>query len=384
MQSHHDEKQREVVLPAAVDTSLATSPEPKKAGEYSHIHPFARVWGVVLSATIEAFATYPLDVLKNREMLSSKIKRLAQVAETTFENQQQQTRARALRHHLLQHIVGPEHVSLNFRNSADIQKALKLSYRGSSAYWAYKVVNRGFKFGLQQPLMESMMDTPLFAQFANFAGYDFAKVLIATLAGSATGIAEVVINPIDRWKLLCQKHHISLGVAFQIMRKEGIPAQYAAWSETMARNAIGTGTLCFGKYATYYAMGVSDHNKPTWKQSLISSFVGNGAMIVASHPFDLLKVRKQLAEKPAETTEVTHPSQHNLSLKRGMVGTLFHIGKTEGMYALLAGLPAKLVGSGLKGTLIMMACEMLVKEINSHFALPTATNEISAVPKMSH
>jgi hypothetical protein len=89
--------------------------------------------------------------------------------------------------------------------------------------------------------------------------------------------------------------------------------------------------------------------------------IGNGTMIVASHPFDLLKVRKQMAAKVAIAEPI---------LQRGMMNTLFYIGKTEGLSALMVGLPAKLIGSGLKGTLIMSACEMLIKAINTYFEAP--------------
>jgi hypothetical protein len=365
------------VVPATspvVTPKLTT--ESRKSQQYTQMSPMARMYGVLFSASIEAYATYPLDALKNREMMASKSTPQAGAPKPN----QPPKSVQELRTHLLKNIIGPEYGTLNLSQSADIKKALRLAYRGSFAYWGYKVVNRTFKFGLQQPLMEAMMSTQQFSEFENVVGFDLAKVITATLAGSATGVAEVVINPVDRLKLICQKNNISLGAAFEIVKKEGFSAQYSAAAETAMRNAIGTGTLCFGKYATYYVMGVSDHNKPTWIQSLVSSIVGSSGMIVASHPFDLLKIRKQLAEKAAEQNAEAP------SLKRGMVNTFFHIGRTEGPYALIAGMPAKLVSSGLKGALIMSFCELMVKEINKYFTVvesaPAPAPEKSRVPGM--
>jgi hypothetical protein len=379
--THTREKKDLLPSPAKQEATVIPSLVPKPV-HYSQVNPWARTFGVGFSAILEAYATYPLDKLKNIEMMQRRNSSQpvppgeptpVSTAQTSGEGQ---SKAQKFRTHLLKNIVGPDHATLNFKSSAGIKKALQLSYRGSSGYLVYKGINRSLKFGAQPPLMEAMMHTSQFGFFANVLGFDFAKVMAATLAGSTTGIAEVVINPFDRWKLLCQKNNITMGAAFQIMKREGLAVQYSGWLETMMRNAIGTGTLCFGKFGTYYALGVEDHNRPTWGQSLASSGVGTVTMLCASHPFDLLKVRKQMQDKPAAGTE-------SVSLKKGMVNTLFHIGRTEGAYALIAGLPTKMVGSGLKGTLIMTGCEMLVKLINSYFTVEADRPEKSSASRMS-
>jgi hypothetical protein len=352
-------EQKALSLPPT-DATGPILPPVQRSAQYSEVNPWARISGVALSAIVEAYATYPLDALKNREMMQPRD--ASQPALPGL------SKIQKFRTHLLKNIVGPESAALNFQSSAGIKKALQLSYRGSSGYLVYKGVNRFLKFGAQPPLMEAMMNTSQFGFFANVLGFDGAKVMTATLTGSATGIVEVVINPFDRWKLLCQKNNITMGAAFRIMKQEGVAVQYSGWLETMMRNAIGTGTLCFGKFGTYYVLGVVDHNQPTWEQSFISSGVGTVAMLCASHPYDLLKVRKQMDDRQTPAP----------SLKKGMINTLFHISKTEGAYALIAGLPTKMVGSGLKGTLIMTGCEMLVKMINSHFRVEADQSEKSS------
>jgi hypothetical protein len=314
---------------------------------YTVVHPMARVLGIFATSAVEAYGTYPLDVLKNREMMGKK-------AGHVFAS-----RTDYIRHH----IIGPDHADLNFNKRHDIKTACKLTYRGVPWYLGYKLVNRGLKYGAQPLFMEAMMGTSIFASFVREVGFDHAKIVTSTIAGMLTGVIEVVINPVDRIKLLCQKNYesISFNKAIQLAKEEGWRVQYSAAGETAIRNAIGTGTLFFGKFTMYAMMNVQDHNKPTWTQSLISSMIGNGTMIVASHPFDLLKVRKQMAAKVAIAEPI---------LQRGMMNTLFYIGKTEGLSALMVGLPAKLIGSGLKGTLIMSACEMLIKAINTYFEAP--------------
>jgi hypothetical protein len=375
-----ERSEKENLSSPSVDEKAVVVPALQKSVPYSQVNPWARAFGVGFSAIFEAYATYPMDKLKNMEMMQRRHSSQSasppsgpSVASTAEPGQ---SKVQKFRTHLLKNIVGPDYATLNFKSSAGIKKALQLSYRGSSGYLVYKGVNRGLKFGAQPPLMEAMLNTSQFGFFANVLGFDFAKVMAATLAGSTTGIVEVVINPFDRWKLLCQKNNITMGAAFQIMRKEGVAVQYSGWLETMMRNAFGTGTLCFGKFGTYYALGVNDHNRPNWGQSLVSSGVGTVTMLCVSHPFDLLKVRKQMADKQVLSAE-------SGSLKKGMMNTLFHIGKTEGAYALIAGLPTKMVGSGLKGTLIMTGCEMLVKMINSYFTVEADRLEKSNAPRVS-
>lgn len=43
--------------------------EKARSTQYSYVHPMARIAGVLATSTLEAYATYPLDVLKNRQMM---------------------------------------------------------------------------------------------------------------------------------------------------------------------------------------------------------------------------------------------------------------------------------------------------------------------------
>lgn len=308
-------------------SAAVQSPESPQPKQHSDVSLKARACSVLAAVILETYGTYPLDVVKNRQMMG---KRLGQLTSTPLV--------------WWQHMIGPEHAQLNLRQPSDCYKAMKFTYRGVTGYGVYKFFNRGFKFGLQPWLMEGMMKTDMFSLLANQVGFDFAKIFTSTAAGMGSGIAEIVANPVDRMKLLCQKFGISPGAALSMMKKEGLAVQFSAVKETAARNVVGSGTLFFGKYATYAALGVTDHNQPTVYQSLLSSLIGNGAMIVVSHPFDLVKVRVQMAEKLMQPNAV--------SIKRSMMQTFFHISKTEGWRAAWSGIEAKLIGSGLKGTFI--------------------------------
>lgn len=313
--------------------------------DYIPIPFYVRLMGVGISCVLETIGALPLDAFKNRR-INDPYK-----VPAIFSKQSPYLISPAYVIHLKKNLIGYDYAS-----SRSCAESLAMAYRGFSPYFAYKVFNRGLKLGVQPPLMEAMMSMSAYEQLSAGVGASFAKVVTASIAGGVLGVAEVVVNPFDRWKLLCQTDNLSPRVALEKMWGEGLRQQYSGWKETATRNAVGSGTLFATKYLTYQFIGVHDHNNPNAWQSLLSSMVGNGTMIVASHPWDILKVRKQKQD----------PSKQP-SIKQGMMHTLFAIGKNEGINALTVGLLPKLIGSGLKGGLIMSLCEMLVKEINLHY-----------------
>jgi hypothetical protein len=324
----------------------------KTNSEYTNIDPRARVAGVITTATFAAYTTYFFDVFKNSVM-----------------HDPEKSPTRLI--HLKKHLIGQQYAQLDLTKRSDFLKAVTLSYRGVTGYWAYKLLNGTSKLALQPVLMQTMMKSQPYNWLAQRINPDNAKVVASGAAGGLLGVSEVGLNPIDLAKLRCQKMKTPMHEAIPVMWAQGLRVQYNAWEETLLRNITGSTALFTFKFLTYRVMGVTDHNKPTLNQSLCSSVVGNGAMISFSHPFDLLKLWKQMAAKSMQATSVPSVEkkpQIEIPPNLGMMRTLFFVQKTKGTGALLAGLMPKLLGSGFKGSLVMTACEMMVREINNYYS----------------
>jgi hypothetical protein len=297
------------------------------------LNPQARAIASTSIGLLEAFVGWPLDKLKNAQQAGNKVTLRAA-------------------------IVGPNYLSLTPYQSVG------RCYEGFSAYGVHKVFNRGLKWGLQEPGMRTLMGTRPYHALEAKMGKDNAKPLAAAVSGGILGLLEVVGNPVDRMKILCQTNNIPMKLAFAQMRQEGLRAQYAGAKETALRNVPGSGSLFLGKYLAYWAMGVTDHNKVSVVQSMTSSMGGSILSIVVSHVPDVLKVR----------------AQKDPSVQMGMSARFFSIVKKEGPGAITKGLLPKLGNSGVKLALSMFGFDMLAQMINPYFdSLPVPQQ--NAAPK---
>ncbi len=290
---------------------------------HSDIHYKARALGALASGFFEAGIGYPFDVYKNKRMLNPE-------------------RSSSLITRILQTTMGKGYSSLT------PYQAIRCCYRGFPPFAIHKTAVGGMNYGLQKPLMEWMMQTGLYGGLASGMGKEHAKLVASLLSGGCMGLLGVSLNPIDRMKLLCQAQGMTLGDAAKQMWNEGLRKQYSGWKETGYRNFLGAGTLFLTKYWTYHMLGVTDHNKPTFCQSLFSSSISAFTMVTASHLPDFAKVRAQMEP----------------TVKMPMISRLFKIAKTEGPRAFLAGIAPKLLGTGLRTVLAMTLSEWLVQEID--------------------
>lgn len=306
-------------------------PDDKKIGKdsqsHSYVSPKARAAGALITGAFESVILWPFDKYKNVRMAA------LDTSGTTIEQ-------------LLRATIGPDY------HIVGPVQALRQSYRGLPAHGVHKVINRGLKLGCQPHVMEAMMQMDGWRVVNDLIGKDNAKLAASAISGGLLGFTEVVINPVDRMKILCQKNTMTIQTALSQMRREGMGAQYAGWKETACRNVAGSSTLFFGKFLTYRVLGLKDHNNPTFLQSFSSSMVGASMMLTVSQVPDVLKVRAQI----------------DLANPMSMRSRFFQIVKTEGPSAFFQGFLSKLIGAGLKFGVVMTACDLMVREINNHYA----------------
>lgn len=294
----------------------------------TQINPKARAIGSIFSGLLESMFASPWDKYKNNSMLNP-----------------EELKGNNSKERMLKTLIGP-----NYRDMGLWQR-VNYCYRGFTPYCLHKMINRGLKLGFQTPLMESLMRTQYYDSLKRKIGKDNAKIAASTVSGIGVGLLEVVANPVDRAKLLCQRKNISIWSALSIMKEEGLAPQYKGWRPTAVRNASGSGALFFGRALGQQITGVVDHNNLTFLQSITSSMIGSAFSIVVSHVPDVIKVREQLQAGPRI------PMRH----------TIFKMVQEEGVQSLCRGLVPKLISSGGKLTIVVSLCDMLVAAINQQF-----------------
>ncbi|KIJ60240.1 hypothetical protein HYDPIDRAFT_170367 [Hydnomerulius pinastri MD-312] len=160
----------------------------------------------------------------------------------------------------------------------------------------YKVAQRIYKFG-GQPWFNDVITRHYKEHFTSTFGERKGKMMMQAMAGSLTGIGEVVLLPLDALKIKRQVNPEAFrgrGVV-RIFMEEGTTL-YRGWGWTMARNAPGSFALFGASAATKeYVLGVSDYSKATWTQNFIASIAGAVASITVAAPLDTVKTRIQNA-----------------------------------------------------------------------------------------
>jgi hypothetical protein len=292
--------------------------------EKLELDPRARFWGSSLTGLSESILAFPLDKYKNNRM-ANPVKASSQQAK------------------ILQALGIPKELGTF--------KSIALSYRGFVLYGGHKIINRGLKIGAQEPLMQKIIDAPLYEQgVTRRLGKEKSKIVAATGSGVFVGFLEVLANPVDKAKFISQSYNKSSLDAVKIVISEGLTKSYAGWKETAVRNGVGAGFLFLGKFWAYNCMGVTNHNNPTFLQSFSSSMIGAGLSISCSHLPDLAKTRAQNDDKTI-----------------GMIKRLKTIAQQEGPLALTEGYLAKLGSSGLKLTFVLTCGDMLMRRLNTYY-----------------
>ncbi|EIN13092.1 mitochondrial carrier [Punctularia strigosozonata HHB-11173 SS5] len=196
----------------------------------------------------------------------------------------------------------------------------------------YKVAQRIYKFG-GQPYFSDLLSVYK-TSFTNTFGERKGKMMVQALAGSLTGIGEVVLLPLDALKIKRQVNPEAFrgrGV-LRIFAEEGTTL-YRGWGWTMARNAPGSFALFGGSAFAKDMMGVRDYSKATVTQNFVASIVGAAASITVAAPLDVIKTRIQNANFEQKV--------HGMVVFKELV-------KNEGPLALFKGLTPKLLVVGPK------------------------------------
>ncbi|KAJ7932727.1 mitochondrial carrier protein [Mycena leptocephala] len=169
---------------------------------------------------------------------------------------------------------------------------------------------RVYKFG-GQPWFNDLIVKHYKTGFTNTFGERKGKMMMQAMAGSLTGIGEVVREP---------EAFRGRGVV-RIFLEEGTTL-YRGWGWTMARNAPGSLPCLFGASAVTkeYVLGVKDYSKATWTQNFIASIAGAVASITIAAPLDTVKTRIQNANFESKVPGFTVVRELGLTPKILVVG----------------------------------------------------------------
>ncbi|KAJ7071785.1 mitochondrial carrier protein [Mycena belliarum] len=180
--------------------------------------------------------------------------------------------------------------------TASLPKKFFSLFPGLGYAAGYKVAQRVYKFG-GQPWFNDIITRHYKTEFTNTFGERKGKMMTQAMAGSLTGIGEVVLLPLDALKIKRQVNPEAFrgrGVV-RIFLEEGTTL-YRGWGWTVARNAPGSFALFGASAATKeYVLGVKDYASATWTQNFIASIAGAVASITIAAPLDTVKTRIQNA-----------------------------------------------------------------------------------------
>ncbi|KAL8283558.1 hypothetical protein RQP46_005661 [Phenoliferia psychrophenolica] len=224
----------------------------------------ARLLGSGASGFAELAVFHPVDTVAKR-LMSNKVSSLP-----------------------LQQIIFREHAG-----AALGQKFVSL-FPGLGYAAGYKVLQRIYKFG-GQPYFNDFLSNNYKDQFNGAFGEKNGKAMMSAMAGSLTGIGEIVLLPLDVLKIMRQTNPEAFRSRgfLQIVKDEGM-GLYRGASWTAARNAPGSFAL-FGSsaFTKEYLFGLEDYRKATWYQNFVASIAGSVSSIVISQPLDVIKTRIQ-------------------------------------------------------------------------------------------
>lgn len=228
---------------------------------------------------------------------------------------------------------------------ANIFAKLLSMYQGLSFALFYKIVQRGYKLGLQ-PTVKRKMKESWGEPFKRVFGVN-ADIALNALAGGLLGSGEVSFIFLDALKIKAQLNAEAYkGLsAYQILRMENL---WYAWQVTALRNFLGSG-LYFGAPALVkqHVFGLEADQKMTFFQNGATSTTGALLSIGVPNGFDVVKTRMQAKKHAAEETKIS------------AVKTAENILRQEGVRAFSKGLGTALVTNGPKSAFAMFATNWL-------------------------
>jgi hypothetical protein len=173
-------------------------------------------------------------------------------------------------------------------------------YSGLGWGLGYKFIQRGFKIGLQKPLQEEIQREYGQNFQAMFGARD--KVVTQGLAGMILGIGEIVLLPLDAYKIKSQTNKEAYkGMSVMEIAREG--HIFKGITLTIMRNAIGSFALfAVPEILKTDLMGHDTDAKISVLENVQLKMAGAASSIIVSSPADVVRTRA-LAEK-ANTSSI--------------------------------------------------------------------------------
>lgn len=134
-------------------------------------------------------------------------------------------------------------------------------------------------------MLKDFMSRHFGDRFTNTFGPSHGKIMIHAMAGSAIGVGEIALLPLDVLKIRAQTNPGAIGGRglIQIVQAEGF-SLYRGAGWTAARNAPGSFALFGGAAATKeIVFGLKDFNDATFVQNFVASILGASLSIIGMY-----------------------------------------------------------------------------------------------------
>lgn len=161
-------------------------------------------------------------------------------------------------------------------------------YAGFNWGLLYKVVTKGYKFGLQ-PDAERAMRAHVVPALEPRLQMTFSGPMVSGLAASLVAMTEAIFTPIDILRVRRQAGDPTS--FFSIIRREGFNL-YRGSRWTMARNGVGSMAL-FGVSAQASDQFSARTSLSYFWQDTLANMIGGVAASIVTNPFDVVKTLMQ-------------------------------------------------------------------------------------------
>ena len=174
---------------------------------------------------------------------------------------------------------------------------------GIKGFWA------GSQMGVLQSLPNTIIYMSLYEQLKYAMTNNNSSSWIKFAPGVSGGLARIIsVSIIAPLELIRAKQAVNNKNAMDIYQKiikvDGIKGLYTGWGSTVSRDVPFSAIywLFFEMFKSYYysIFDTNENNKMSWKFNFINFISGASASSIAAittHPFDVLKTRRQLSTK---------------------------------------------------------------------------------------
>ena len=171
---------------------------------------------------------------------------------------------------------------------------IRSSYQGIGPGFAYKIGQTGIKLASQQIITDHITASDVGKQWSVAHG-DHGEAMIRGLAGSAGGLLELMVYPLDTYMVKRQADPALQGIGTRdAMRQVGIRTLFNGIGETALRNIQGSFWAFYVSQVLRLEMGYRDPRNTPSGLNFACNLGGTSASILLTAPFDILKVKKQV------------------------------------------------------------------------------------------